>query len=79
MTVLSAFKSEPSIKKHYLRKWTKHSNMADFDIRAILDWDYYIERLGSAIQKIITIPAALQVICLSLFVISGCAVTCSFV
>lgn len=26
----------------------------------ILDWDYYIERLGSAIQKIITIPAALQ-------------------
>ena len=30
------------------------------DIRAILDWTYYIERLGSAIQKIITIPAALQ-------------------
>lgn len=28
--------------------------------RQILDWDYYIERLGSAIQKIITIPAALQ-------------------
>lgn len=26
----------------------------------ILDWSYYIERLGSAIQKIITIPAALQ-------------------
>ena len=26
----------------------------------ILDWNYYIERLGSAIQKIITIPAALQ-------------------
>jgi len=26
----------------------------------ILDWDYYIERLGNAIQKIITIPAALQ-------------------
>lgn len=26
----------------------------------ILDWGYYIERLGSAIQKIITIPAALQ-------------------
>jgi len=35
--------------------------MMDFDIRAILDWEYYIERLGSAIQKIITIPAALQV------------------
>lgn len=26
----------------------------------ILDWDYYIERLSSTIQKIITIPAALQ-------------------
>ena len=26
----------------------------------ILDWDYYIERLSSAIQKIITIPAAMQ-------------------
>jgi hypothetical protein len=26
----------------------------------VLDWDYYIERLGGAIQKIITIPAAMQ-------------------
>ena len=26
----------------------------------ILDWDYYIERLGNTIQKIITIPAAMQ-------------------
>lgn len=30
------------------------------DVRDIVDWDYYRERLGSAIQKIITIPAALQ-------------------
>lgn len=49
------------MKKHYLRKWTKQPNLNDFDIRSILDWDYYIERLGSAIQKIITIPAAMQV------------------
>ena len=34
--------------------------MKDFDIRNILDWDYYKERLGSSIQKIVTIPAALQ-------------------
>ena len=34
--------------------------MQDFDIRTVLDWDYYIERLGGTIQKIITIPAALQ-------------------
>ena len=30
------------------------------DVRDIVDWDYYRERLGSAVQKIITIPAALQ-------------------
>jgi len=35
--------------------------MTDFDIRLVLDWDYYIERLSGTIQKIITIPAALQV------------------
>ncbi|XP_014670833.1 PREDICTED: DNA polymerase epsilon catalytic subunit A-like [Priapulus caudatus] len=57
---LAIFQAEPGVKKHYLRKWLKASAMIDFDIRAILDWDYYIERIGSAIQKIITIPAALQ-------------------
>lgn len=30
------------------------------DVRDILDWDYYRERLGNAVQKIITIPAAMQ-------------------
>lgn len=29
-------------------------------MRDILDWDYYRERLSGAIQKIITIPAAMQ-------------------
>ena len=29
-------------------------------IRDLVDWEYYTTRLGSAIQKIITIPAALQ-------------------
>ena len=29
-------------------------------MRGIVDWAYYRERLGSAIQKIITIPAAMQ-------------------
>ena len=28
--------------------------------RSLVDWDYYTTRLGSAIQKIITIPAAMQ-------------------
>ena len=57
---VAIFESEPSVKQHYLRRWLKNSGMQDFDIRTVLDWDYYIERLGGTIQKIITIPAALQ-------------------
>uniref|UniRef100_A0A8C8XUY3 DNA polymerase epsilon catalytic subunit n=1 Tax=Panthera leo TaxID=9689 RepID=A0A8C8XUY3_PANLE len=57
---LAIFQAEPMVRKHFLRKWLKSSSLQDFDIRTILDWDYYTERLGSAIQKIITIPAALQ-------------------
>jgi hypothetical protein len=34
--------------------------MESADIREIVDWDYYIGRIGKAIQKIVTIPAALQ-------------------
>ena len=57
---LAIFEAEPSVKRHYLRKWLKDNSMYDFDIRSVLDWNYYIERLGGTIQKIITIPAALQ-------------------
>uniref|UniRef100_A0A6Q2YZ91 DNA polymerase epsilon catalytic subunit n=1 Tax=Esox lucius TaxID=8010 RepID=A0A6Q2YZ91_ESOLU len=57
---LAIFQAESSVKKHFLRKWLKTPSLHDLDIRSILDWSYYIERLGSAIQKIITIPAALQ-------------------
>ena len=57
---LAIFQAEPSIMRHYLKKWLKASSLGDFDIRQVLDWEYYIERLGSCIQKIITIPAALQ-------------------
>ncbi|KAL7468775.1 hypothetical protein ACHAXS_009012 [Conticribra weissflogii] len=56
------WKAEPAIMKHYLRKWLKAPEMEDeaFDIRNVLDWDYYLERLNNTIRKIITIPAALQ-------------------
>lgn len=57
---LAIFQSDPSVARHHLRKWLKDPSIHDIDIREILDWQYYIERLGSAIQKIITIPAALQ-------------------
>jgi len=56
------WKSETAVMKHYLRKWLKSPGMEDedFEIQNILDWEYYRERLGKSIQKIITIPAALQ-------------------
>ncbi|KAK4686206.1 DNA polymerase epsilon subunit 1, partial [Tremellales sp. Uapishka_1] len=57
---VAIFTADPAIKRHFLRKWLKDSSLVDFDLRTILDWSYYTERLGSVIQKIITIPAALQ-------------------
>ena len=52
--------AEPAVKKMYLRRWLKDPSLNDFDIRHLLDWDYYKQRLNAAIQKIITIPAAFQ-------------------
>ncbi|XP_053408498.1 DNA polymerase epsilon catalytic subunit A-like [Mercenaria mercenaria] len=57
---LTIFEAEPGVKKHYLRKWLKAPGTTSFDIREIIDWEYYIERLGGCVMKIITIPAALQ-------------------
>ncbi|KIL62773.1 hypothetical protein M378DRAFT_12571 [Amanita muscaria Koide BX008] len=57
---VAIFAAEDNIKRAYLRKWLKDNGLSDFDLRSILDWDYYIERLGSVIQKLITIPAAMQ-------------------
>jgi len=54
------FNAEPGVKKHFLRKWCKDPGMTDFDVRSIVDWGYYRQRLANAIQKIVTIPAALQ-------------------
>jgi len=57
---VAIFTAEDSIKRHFLKKWLKDNSLVDFDLRTILDWEYYTERLGSVIQKLITIPAALQ-------------------
>ena len=56
---VAIFSAETSVKRHFLRKWLKE-DPTNMDPRALLDWDYYLERLGSVIQKLITIPAALQ-------------------
>lgn len=57
---IAIFQAEPSVTKHYLRKWLKAQSASDLELRNFLDWNYYIDRLNSCIQKIITIPAALQ-------------------
>jgi DNA polymerase epsilon subunit 1 len=56
---VAIFSAETSVKRYFLRKWLKE-DPSDMDPRALLDWDYYLDRLGSVIQKLITIPAALQ-------------------
>ncbi|GAB2214864.1 hypothetical protein Drorol1_Dr00019229 [Drosera rotundifolia] len=55
---VAIFESDLDIMKSFLRKWCKISS--DVGIRSIVDWSYYKQRLSSAIQKIITIPAAMQ-------------------
>ncbi|KAF7306469.1 DNA polymerase epsilon catalytic subunit [Mycena indigotica] len=57
---VAIFSAEESVKRTYLRKWLKDNSLTTFELREILDWQYYIERLGSVIQKLITIPAAMQ-------------------
>ncbi|KAK7073292.1 hypothetical protein SK128_028068 [Halocaridina rubra] len=57
---LAIFQAETSVMRHYLRRWLKDLSMTNFDIRNVLDWEYYIERLSGTVMKIITIPAALQ-------------------
>ena len=52
------FKAEPAVQTFWLRKWLKTT--ASVALRDVIDWQYYNERLGKTIAKIITIPAALQ-------------------
>ena len=58
------FSCEPAVARAMLRKWTRDTVAGDPgtrpDPRDLIDWGYYTQRLGGAIQKIITIPAALQ-------------------
>ena len=56
---VAIFSSEEQVKRVFLRRWLRE-DPGDMNPRTVLDWNYYIERLGSVIQKLITIPAALQ-------------------
>jgi DNA polymerase epsilon subunit 1 len=56
---VAIFSADEDVKRFYLRKWLK-DDPGNMDPREVIDWDYYLERLGSVIQKLITIPAAYQ-------------------
>lgn len=59
---LAIFSAEEPVRKHYLRKWLRDPHLQDLSLRSIVDWAYYTERLGSMVQKLIVIPAALQAV-----------------
>lgn len=56
---VTIFSAEENVKRYFLRKWLKE-DPGNMDPRNVIDWDYYLERLGSVVQKLVTIPAALQ-------------------
>jgi hypothetical protein len=72
----AVFNTSSELGYFHLRKWLNDKSLKDeqLNIRNILDWNYYIDRLGvflfyfffliiisqSSIMKIVTIPAALQ-------------------
>ena len=53
------FSADSATRSHFLRKWT-NSNKSE--LRDVIDWDYYIQRLAACIMKIISIPAELQLV-----------------
>ena len=63
---VAIFSTEPAVARTFLRRWCggdigRSDDLSNVpDVRDIVDWEYYKERLGSAVQKIITIPAAMQ-------------------
>lgn len=54
------FQADESVKRSFLRKWLNDPSMQDYDIRAVIDWDYYRTRLGATVQKLVIIPALEQ-------------------
>lgn len=57
-SVVFALPNEEKMK--FLKLWLKESTLRDPSFQSVIDWEYYKERLGTCIQKIITIPATLQ-------------------
>lgn len=56
---VAIFSADDQVKRYFLHKWLREEP-SEMNPRSLIDWDYYLERLSSVIQKLITIPAALQ-------------------
>ncbi len=55
------FDADLETQKYFLYRWTGNDEFKEsVDIRFVLDWDYYFERLATQIQKMICIPAVMQ-------------------
>ena len=58
------FNAEVPVARAYLKEWTQDKVRGEDDempdMQEMVDWEYYKTRLAGAIQKIISIPAALQ-------------------
>ncbi len=54
------FGADQALKEKKLKQWLGDSSLKNFDMRSILDWDYYKQRLASTVLKIVSIPAARQ-------------------
>eukprot|EP00971_Amphidinium_carterae_P019125 376588-Amphidinium_carterae.1 len=54
------FSADYDVKKQWLRQWLQDASLNDFDMRSVIDWDYYKDRLCAVFQKLISIPAAYQ-------------------
>ena len=43
-------------------------NVDTWSFRDLVDWDYYIERLGKTIQKIVSIPAGKLILYIYIYI-----------
>lgn len=58
---VTIFRADPAIRTHFLRKWTGDTTLpSEMSLKTLLDWDYYTARFSACVQKIVSIPAALQ-------------------
>ena len=58
---VAVFQMEEAVQRYYLRRWCKDPSMTDFDIRGIVDWQYYITRLGRCVCVCVCVTVCVAV------------------